>query len=47
MFRTFLQVLCYQMCDAQIQQAINEDVQMYKKYCHLEHFKGSPEVLEL
>lgn len=42
MFRTFLQVLCYQMCDAQIQQAINEDVQMYKKYCHLEHFKGSP-----
>lgn len=45
MFRTFLQVLCYQMCDAQIQQAINEDVQMYKKYCHLEHFKGSPKLV--
>lgn len=45
MFRTFLQVLCYQMCDAQIQQAINEDVQMYKKYWHLEHFKGSPELV--
>lgn len=42
MFRTILQLLCYQRCDAQIKNMIDEDVQMYKKYYHLEHIKGTP-----
>ena len=43
MVRTILHILCYKLCDCNVKEMINEDVLMYKKYCHLEHFKGSSE----
>lgn len=43
MVRTILHILCYKLCGCNVKEMINEDVLMYKKYCHLEHFKGSPE----
>ena len=36
MIRTFLHILCYKLCDKHVKELIDEDVQMYKKYCHLE-----------
>lgn len=42
MLRTILHILCYKLCDKQVQMIIDEDVLVYKKFWHLEHFSCTP-----
>lgn len=42
MLRTILHILCYKLCDKQVQMIIDEDVLVYKKFWHLEHLSGKP-----
>lgn len=41
MLRTILHIFCYKLCDKHVQATINEDVLVYKKKWHLEHFSGN------